>query len=93
MTSRRSFLSSILSLGVAPAIVRADSLMRVIPLDTYLLTESNLEDIIIEISKIRDDMGLKLEVPLTKLLWPGVNVWAGTDYKNITAAQLNRFYK
>ena len=28
---RRGFLSSVLALGVAPAIVRADSLMRVVP--------------------------------------------------------------
>jgi len=29
--NRRSFLSSILALGAAPAIVRADSLMRIVP--------------------------------------------------------------
>jgi len=28
---RRSFLSSVLALGAAPAIVRADSLMRIVP--------------------------------------------------------------
>lgn len=33
---RRGFLQAILALGVAPAIVRADSLMRVIPVDTAL---------------------------------------------------------
>lgn len=32
--NRRGFLSSILALGVAPAIVRADSLMRIIPRET-----------------------------------------------------------
>lgn len=31
MTTRRSFIGSILALGAAPAIVRADSLMRVVP--------------------------------------------------------------
>lgn len=31
--NRRGFLGSILALGAAPAIVRADSLMRIIPLD------------------------------------------------------------
>lgn len=37
MTSRRSFLASILALGAAPAIVRADALMRVVPRETTLL--------------------------------------------------------
>jgi hypothetical protein len=36
---RRSFLGSILALAAAPAIVRADSLMRVIPRETSLLIE------------------------------------------------------
>ncbi len=35
--NRRGFIGSILALGVAPAIVRADSLMRLVPRDTTLL--------------------------------------------------------
>lgn len=35
--NRRSFLGTILALGVAPAIVRVDSLMRVVPVDTTIL--------------------------------------------------------
>jgi hypothetical protein len=35
--NRRGFLGSILALGAAPAIVRADSLMRLIPRDLSLL--------------------------------------------------------
>ena len=35
--NRRGFLSSCLALGMAPAIVRADSLMRVVARDTILL--------------------------------------------------------
>ena len=35
--NRRSFLSSILAAGVAPAIVRADALMRVVPREAVLL--------------------------------------------------------
>lgn len=35
--NRRGFLSSILALGAAPAIVRADSLMRVVPRETLIL--------------------------------------------------------
>ena len=32
--NRRSFLGSILALGAAPAIVRADALMRIVPRET-----------------------------------------------------------
>lgn len=35
--SRRGFLGSILALGAAPAIVRADSLMRIVPMETTLI--------------------------------------------------------
>lgn len=35
--NRRGFLGSILALGAAPAIVRADSLMRIVPVDTDVL--------------------------------------------------------
>lgn len=38
---RRGFLQSILALGAAPAIVRADSLMRVIPRDTNIITSAS----------------------------------------------------
>ena len=36
--NRRGFMGSILALGMAPTIVRADSLMRIVPRDTVLLT-------------------------------------------------------
>lgn len=39
ITTRRGFLGSILALGVAPAIVRADSLMRIVPRDTVVLPD------------------------------------------------------
>ena len=35
---RRGFLSSILALGAAPAIVRADSLMRIVPREAVVKT-------------------------------------------------------
>jgi hypothetical protein len=35
-STRRSFLGSILALGAAPAIVRADALMRVVPRETLV---------------------------------------------------------
>ena len=34
---RRGFLGSILALGLAPAIVRADSLMRIVPRETGII--------------------------------------------------------
>jgi hypothetical protein len=36
--NRRGFLGSILALAAAPAIVRADSLMRIVPVETGALT-------------------------------------------------------
>lgn len=36
--NRRSFIGSILALGAAPAIVRADSLMRIVPRETMILS-------------------------------------------------------
>ncbi len=41
--NRRGFLGSILSLGVAPAIVRADTLMRVVPRDTIISLDPALK--------------------------------------------------
>lgn len=42
MTTRRSFLGSILALGAAPAIVRADALMRIVPTSTLVLDASDV---------------------------------------------------
>ena len=39
--NRRGFMGSILALGVAPAIVRADSLMRIVPRDVGILRVRN----------------------------------------------------
>ena len=38
MINRRGFIGSILALGAAPAIVRADSLMRIVPLELGVLS-------------------------------------------------------
>lgn len=40
--NRRGFLGSILVACAAPAIVRADSLMRIVPLDTTIITASEM---------------------------------------------------
>lgn len=42
MTTRRNFLGSILALGAAPAIVRADALMRVVPVGTTVLNAADV---------------------------------------------------
>jgi hypothetical protein len=47
--NRRGFIGSILALGAAPAIVRADSLMRIVPLDVSVV---RLEDLIWDIAPI-----------------------------------------
>ena len=67
--NRRGFLQSCLLLAAAPAIVRADSLMRVIPRETVLLTEAALEETI-------------LDAGLQNLLWPGVRFWWGRAYSD-----------
>jgi hypothetical protein len=40
--NRRGFLQSILVLGVAPVVVRADSLMRIVPRDTLIMPPGSL---------------------------------------------------
>ena len=40
--NRRGFLGSILAAAAAPAIVRADSLMRIVPVDTIALETGEL---------------------------------------------------
>lgn len=77
--SRRSFMGSMLALAAAPAIVRADSLMRVIPINTTILTEAHIEAALTEISKIT---GLSAN----KLLWPGVKHWWGKSFHPTTPA-------
>lgn len=44
--NRRGFLGSILLAGVAPAIVRADSLMRIVPIET-LVEQVDVTDLVI----------------------------------------------
>lgn len=66
--NRRSFMNSILALSMAPAIVRADSLMRIIPKDTILLSESSVESIILEESAVKSG------------LWPGIDAYFALSY-------------
>jgi hypothetical protein len=56
--NRRGFLGSILAAAVAPAIVRADSLMRIVPRDTTILT---LEDVIrAKMNELKKDIDRQL---------------------------------
>ena len=66
---RRGFLSGMIALAAAPAIVRADSLMRIFPMDAR--------------EALLDLVPTKLIIPpamadsFAKILWPGVaNHWA-----------------
>lgn len=65
MITRRGFLGSILASAVAPAIVRADSLMRIIPIDTTILSEDN---ILYLINKTVDNARLHI-LPTTLYAW------------------------
>ena len=38
--NRRSFISSIIAAAAAPAIVRADSLMRIVPMETIVAVDA-----------------------------------------------------
>lgn len=50
--NRRGFLGSILAACAAPAIVRADSLMRIVPLDTVILPAFHPDAILMEADAI-----------------------------------------
>lgn len=52
---RRGFLGSILALGAAPAIVRADSLMRIIPREAAVVGVEFFESDIIIASRVPFD--------------------------------------
>ena len=52
--NRRGFLSSIIALGAAPAIVRADSIMRIMPRDEYVWTQVEMPLVIVDPENIHD---------------------------------------
>ena len=60
MTSRRGFLSAILAVAAAPAVVKASSLMKLVPTEsgilTYDLNPDSLEKMMIN---IREDIALR----------------------------------
>lgn len=49
-------MQSMLALCAAPAIVRADSLMRVIPIDTVLATVGPEEDLLVRLGRLREEL-------------------------------------
>jgi hypothetical protein len=63
--NRRGFIGSILALGAAPAIVRADSLMRIIPRETSLPYGTSVPI---------------TEASFPPILWPGVKEFWGKPY-------------
>lgn len=70
--NRRGFLQLGLGIIAAPAIVRADSLMKGIPWDRTILTEASLEETIVEfMAYTKDKGGISLK-PTHLIVWPGV---------------------
>ena len=77
MTSRRGFLSSILAGAAAPAVVKAASLMKLVPTESGILTykmagrydlnEDSLEQMMINVRKDIDLRPSKLLVPATMM--------------------------
>lgn len=65
--NRRGFLQTCLTLAAAPAIVRADSLMRVIPRETTIIL-------------ISKDWEAALQYNTALLLWPGIKEFWGKHY-------------
>ena len=77
MTSRRGFLSAILAGAAAPAVVKAASLMKLVPTESGILTykmagrydlnEDSLEQMMINVRKDIDLRPSKLLVPATMM--------------------------
>lgn len=78
--NRRGFLKSMLVAGTAPAIVRADSLMRIIPRETEIITSGfGMAGIKTEGTELVYDSRYGL------LLWPGIQAWWGHQYREFPA--------
>ena len=77
MTSRRGFLSAIFAGAAAPAVVKAASLMKLVPTESGILTykmagrydlnEDSLEQMMINVRKDIDLRPSKLLVPATMM--------------------------
>lgn len=70
--NRRGFLGSILALGAAPAIVRADSLMRIVPVQSTILLpgawrELSQYDIRVDAMIHRFDVACEIQGQITQL--------------------------
>jgi hypothetical protein len=71
LVNRRSFLQNCLALAAAPAIVRADSLMRIMPRSTALIMPELVPPITTEAI---------YQGTYAKLLWPGVKATFASAY-------------
>lgn len=80
---RRGFLSGMIALGMTPAIVRADSLVRIIPKETTIV-DTIIADDLTELEILKDSQA-------ARMLWPGVKAWFDLAYKDdFTAIALGR---
>lgn len=82
--NRRSFLQACLAAAAAPYVVTsAGVLMPVRSRDIWTLTESNLEAMLIEIGKLTDDRGLKIQILPRALVLrsTALHNWATQDHK------------
>lgn len=78
--NRRGFFQLGLGIIAAPAIVRADSLMKVIPWDKTVLTEASLEETLVELMAYTKDRGERIGLNPTHIVWPGVNAVSAYNY-------------
>ena len=61
--NRRGFIGSILALGVAPAIVRADSLMRIVPRDLTIIIRMDATEFIEQLTFTTEQIARYFGVP------------------------------
>lgn len=80
MITRRGFLKGMLLAGVAPAIVRADSLMRLIPTETTIIESSGFGLAAIK----KEGASVLYDGCTPQNLWPGVKAWWAADYASLS---------
>lgn len=96
---RRSFLGSILALGAAPAIVRAENLMPVAskiitPDDDWFWSSENFQKVPYPTSFGLSTRGKSIITgQYAKELWPGVNKFWHEYYDNLAITHYNSIFK
>lgn len=79
MISRRGFIKGMLLASVAPAIVRADSLMRLIPTETTIIESSGFGLAAVK----KEGASIIYDGCNAGNLWPGVKAWWAKSYCDI----------